>query len=52
MKDCYKNSSHREIDENKNCECVLYKENIDTIQAVNLIAKSLRFNSSTLFYKK
>lgn len=34
--------------ENKCCECVLYKENIDTIQAVNLIAKKLRFNFSNL----
>lgn len=42
MKDCYKNNTHKEINENKFCECVLYKENIDTIQAVNLIAKQLR----------
>lgn len=44
MKDCFKNNSNREVDATKYCECVLYKENIDTIQAVNLIAKHLRYS--------
>ena len=42
MKDCYKNNNRRELDDFKYCECAMYKENIDTIQAVNLIVKHLR----------
>lgn len=42
MKDCFKNNSHKELMEKKFCECVLFKKNIDTIQAINLIAKQLR----------
>ena len=48
MKDCYKNNSvKREMAEFKYCECAMYKENIDTIQAVNLIVKHLRFETSS-----
>ena len=45
MKDCYRNNSNsnKEMGEFKYCECAMYKENIDTIQAVNLIAKNLRY---------
>ena len=44
MRDCYKNDNNgrKELGDFKYCECALYKENIDTIQAVNLISKHLR----------
>lgn len=32
------------------CICVLYKDNIDTIQAVNMIAKNLRIQSKRINY--
>ena len=35
-------------DEYNIIECYLYKENIDTIQAVNLIAKHLRINQKRI----
>jgi tRNA(Glu) U13 pseudouridine synthase TruD len=44
MRDCYKNDNNgrKELGDFKYVECALYKENIDTIQAVNLISKHLR----------
>lgn len=52
MKDCFRptgnSDASRLLDRFKVVECCLYKENIDTIQAVNLIAKHLRISSKRI----
>ena len=52
MRDCYKNDNNgrKELGTFKYCECAMYKENIDTIQAVNLISKHLRVNHKRIGY--
>jgi tRNA pseudouridine13 synthase len=53
MKDCYKNDNNvgrKEMGKYKYCECSLYKENIDTMQAINLISKNLRINQKRIGY--
>ena len=43
-RDSFRNNERAtELGANKFCECYLYKENIDTLQAVSLIARHLRF---------
>ncbi|CAF0783295.1 unnamed protein product [Brachionus calyciflorus] len=44
------NSRSKDLGDKKFTICALYKENIDTIQAVNLIAKNLRLNIKRIGY--
>lgn len=52
-RDCFKNNSNKvreEMGDSKILLCSMYKENIDTIQAVSLISRQLRINPKRIGY--